>query len=90
MDYKNRRRVKIWGKARVVDDPEQMKRVSDDDYPGIPEQAIFFDVLAWDINCPQHIIPRFTEERIIELVMPLRKRIEELETQLKEYSKQSS
>lgn len=82
MDYAGRRRIKIWGQARVVDDPEQMKQLADDDYNGVPDQAIFFEVSAWDVNCPQHITPRFTESQVLEIVNPLRQRIEQLEALL--------
>jgi hypothetical protein len=82
MDYANRRRIKIWGRARVVDDPAQMKRLADPDYKGTPEQAIFFEVSAWDVNCPQHITPRYTEQLVMDITSALRLRIEELEAQL--------
>ncbi len=82
MDYAHRRRIKIWGRARVVDDADQMARLADADYGGVPEQAIFFEVSAWDVNCPQHITPRFTEAQVIEIVTPLKLRIEELEARL--------
>jgi len=59
MDYANRIRVKIWGRARVVtDDPELLEALTDPEYPGQPEQAIVFEVEMWDRNCPQHITPR--------------------------------
>ena len=54
MDYANRRRVKIWGTARVVeDDPELIESLRDASYgPGRPERAILFTIEAWDVNCP--------------------------------------
>ena len=64
MDYPNRRRIKIWGEARVSADPELMARLTDADYDAIPEQAIVFEVTAWDVNCPQHIAPRYTEAEV--------------------------
>jgi predicted pyridoxine 5'-phosphate oxidase superfamily flavin-nucleotide-binding protein len=83
MDYPNRRRVKIWGRARVVDDdPELLARLADDNYRGVPEQAVFFEVAAWDVNCPQHITPRFSQAEVAEIVAPLEARIRELEAQL--------
>ncbi len=83
MDYANRRRIKIWGRARVVeDDPELLARLADADYQGKPEQAVVFTIEAWDVNCPQHITPRYTELQIAHLVAPLQARIKELETQL--------
>ncbi len=82
MDYPNRRRIKIWGRARVTEDPELMARLTDSDYDAVPEQAVVFEVAAWDVNCPQHITPRFTEAEVGEIVAPLKRRIEELESRL--------
>ena len=84
MDYPNRRRVKIWGRARVVeDDPTLLDALAVDDYPaGRPERAILFTVEAWDVNCPQHIVPRLSPEQVDEVVEPLRQRIAELEAEL--------
>ncbi|MEQ8227761.1 MAG: pyridoxamine 5'-phosphate oxidase family protein [Rhodospirillales bacterium] len=84
MDYANRRRVKIWGTARVVeDDPVLIQSLTDTDYAdGTPEQAMVFEITAWDINCPQHITPRFTEADIARAVEPLHARIRELEAAL--------
>ncbi len=83
MDYPNRRRIKIWGRARVVDDdPALLDRLADPDYDGVPEQAVVFEIAAWNVNCPQHITPRFTEEVIARVVAQLQERIVELEAQL--------
>jgi uncharacterized protein len=60
IDYAHRRRIKIWGEARVIeDDPELMQSLMPPDYRARPEQAILFTVAAWDANCPQHIPQRF-------------------------------
>ena len=65
MDYPNRRRIKLWGRARVVeDDPELLERLVEPGYGANPERAILFEVEAWDFNCPQHITPRYTEDQI--------------------------
>ena len=83
MDYGNRRRIKIWGRARIVEgDAELVERLTDKDYKGRPEQVICFDVEAWDVNCPQHITPRFSEAEVEAAVAPLHARIAELEAQL--------
>ena len=87
MDYPNRQRVKIWGRARVVeDDPELLMKLVDPRYSAEPERAIVLEVEAWDVNCPQHIAPRFSEEAVQEIVAPLRERIRELEAELLEKS----
>ena len=82
MDYPNRRRIKIWGRARVVDDDaDLLARLVDADYDGVPEQAVVFEITAWDVNCPQHITPRFTEDEVAEIVAPVKQRIAELEAE---------
>jgi predicted pyridoxine 5'-phosphate oxidase superfamily flavin-nucleotide-binding protein len=56
MDYAEARRLKLWGRARVVTgDPDLLTRVADRGYGARIEQAIVFKVLAWDWNCSQHI-----------------------------------
>ena len=80
MDYPNRRRVKVWGRAEVVEgEVELLSRLVDPEYGAFPERAIVFHVEAWDVNCPQHILPRYTEEEIAPVIGKLKKRIEELE-----------
>lgn len=60
IDYAHRRRVKIWGEARVVEgDAELMKKLMPAGYRARPEQVILFTMTAWDANCPQHIPQRF-------------------------------
>ena len=60
IDYAERRRVKIWGTARVVeDDAKFVASLMPPDYKARPEQAIVFTLDAWDENCPQHIPQRF-------------------------------
>ncbi|MEK6801470.1 MAG: pyridoxamine 5'-phosphate oxidase family protein [Nitrospirota bacterium] len=82
MDYAGQTRVKIWGTAEVVDhDPRLVKQLTDPSYKGKPERAIRFHVEAFDINCRQHIQPRFTQEEVEALVQPLRDRLAELEAE---------
>src|SRR5215831_10347372 len=53
--YERGRRLKIWGRATVIDDgPALFKRVRDPDYPGKAERVIRIMVEAWDLNCRQH------------------------------------
>src|ERR1700722_11955025 len=60
MDYAHRRRVKIWGEARVIeDDPALLESLMPKGYRARPEQAILFRIAAWDTNCPQHIPQKF-------------------------------
>ncbi|MEO1257220.1 MAG: pyridoxamine 5'-phosphate oxidase family protein [Bacteroidota bacterium] len=83
MDYPNRTRVKIWGEAEVVDDdPDLLTKLMDEGYRARPERAIIFKVKAWDVNCPQHIQKRFTEEEMTPTITELKNRIAELEAAL--------
>lgn len=80
MDFANRRRIKIWGRAEVVEDDQKLReKLYDPEYGSEPERMFLFHVDAWDVNCPKHIKPRFTEEEIGDTVAVLRARINELE-----------
>ena len=68
MDYANRRRVKLWGEARIVEgDAELEARLADPAYKAKVERALVFEVRAWDVNCPQHITPRH-DEAMLQMV----------------------
>jgi predicted pyridoxine 5'-phosphate oxidase superfamily flavin-nucleotide-binding protein len=82
LDFARQRRIKLWGRARVVeDDPALLARLSDPGYRARPERAILFTIEAWDVNCSQHITARFTEAEIAEATAPLLQRIAALETE---------
>lgn len=82
MDYPNRRRIKIWGRAEMIeDDPDLLERLADPAYRGKPERALVFTVEAWDVNCPQHILPRFTEDQMDPIIDGLKDRIATLEAE---------
>jgi uncharacterized protein len=75
MDYPNRRRLKIWGRARLVDiadDPDLVAGLHVDGYKARPERAVVITVEAFDWNCPQHIRQRFTLEELETELVPLR------------------
>ncbi len=80
IDFANRQRIKVWGRARVVEnDPALMERLVDPAYRARPERAILFTIEAWDVNCSQHITERYTQAEIAVAVSGLRSRIAELE-----------
>ena len=86
MDYPNRRRIKIWGRVEVVeDDQDLVQRLVDPDYEAIPERAFLIHVEAWDVNCPQHITPRFTARELAPKIQTLVDRIAELEKENKKF-----
>jgi len=85
IDYSRRRRVKIWGTARVVeDDAELIARLAPTDYEARAERAIVFSVLAWDVNCPSHIPQRFEASDVAAALAERDARIAALEAQLQE------
>jgi predicted pyridoxine 5'-phosphate oxidase superfamily flavin-nucleotide-binding protein len=82
LDFAGRQRIKVWGRARVVeDDPALLERLVDPGYRARPERAILFTVAAWDVNCSQHITARFSEAEIADATALLRNRIADLETE---------
>ena len=83
IDYEQRRRVKIWGEARAVeDDRELLTRLMPQGYRARPERAILFSVAAWDSNCPQHIPQRFEAADVERWLAERDQRIATLEAQL--------
>jgi predicted pyridoxine 5'-phosphate oxidase superfamily flavin-nucleotide-binding protein len=83
MDYAHRRRVKIWGEARVVDDdPALVKSLMPQGYRARPEQVIVFKVSAWDTNCAQHIPQKFDAADVAAALAAREARIAELEAEL--------
>ena len=83
IDYGRRRRVKIWGEARVVeDDADLMARLTPEAYKARPEQAILFSVSAWDENCSQHIPRRFEAGEVAAALAQRDRRIEALDAEI--------
>jgi uncharacterized protein len=83
MDYAQRRRVKIWGRARVVEDEEALlAKLWPEGYKARPEQVIVFEVEAWDTNCPQHIPQMFYAEDVAQTIQQFQARIRELEAEV--------
>lgn len=83
MDYRHRKRVKVWGRAEYREgDASLIERLRVPDYPAEVERAILFHVEATSENCPQHIPIRYSETEVTAMIAPLQARIAELEQQL--------
>ena len=83
IDYANRRRVKIWGTAKVVEgDADLIDRLMPAHYRARPEQVMLFSVTAWDANCPQHIPQRFEAADVAAALAERDGRIAELEAEV--------
>lgn len=86
MDYPNRRRLKVWGRARLVsanDNPGLIAKLQDPNYRALPERAVVISVVALDWNCPQHIPQRMTLQELEHQLKPVRDEIERLKTENK-------
>ena len=85
MDYPDKRRLKILGMTKIIeldDNPELVTTLSSADYKAVPERVYVIDVIGFDWNCPQHIVPRFTEAEIAEAVGPLTAELEQLRAEV--------
>lgn len=87
MDYPNRRRLKVWGRAKLVgskDDPLLMTKLQDPSYRALPERAVVIAVEALDWNCPQHIPQRMTLEELEPQLKPVRDEVARLKAENEE------
>ncbi len=82
LDPARKQRIKLWGRARVVEnDPALIERLFDAGYKARPERAILFTIEAWDVNCSQHITARFTEAELEEAFKKVQAKIAALEAE---------
>ncbi len=85
MDYAYRRRVKIWGEARVIeDDPALTHALMPKGYRARPEQVILFKIAAWDTNCSQHIPQKFDAADVAAAMGEASAKIEERDKRIAE------
>jgi uncharacterized protein len=83
IDYAHRRRIKIWGEAKVVEgDAALVATLMPEGYKARPEQVILFTVAAWDSNCPQHIPQRFEAADVAAALSARDSRIAALEAEV--------
>lgn len=76
MDYPGRQRLKIWGRARVVnerDAPELLARLELPDFRAPVERGIVIRVEAFDWNCPKYITPRYSQREVEALLEQTRR-----------------
>jgi predicted pyridoxine 5'-phosphate oxidase superfamily flavin-nucleotide-binding protein len=84
LDQARRQRLKLWGRARIVDAAEDValiERLAIPDYPARVERAVLIGIEAFDWNCPQHITQRLSAAELVPVIEPLRRRIAELEAE---------
>ena len=82
LDTGRLQRIKLWGRARVVeDDPALVEQLFDQGYKAKPERAILFTIDAWDVNCSQHIVTRWRESELEDAFSAVRTKIEQLQAE---------
>ncbi len=82
VDYARRRRLKLFGRARVTtleQDAALARSLAEPEYDAVVERAVLVRVEAFDWNCPQHITPRFSAGEIAPVVTKLQDTIAALQ-----------
>ncbi|GAA5167810.1 pyridoxamine 5'-phosphate oxidase family protein [Viridibacterium curvum] len=85
MDYPRQRRLKLWGRARIVhadDAPDVMAQLALPAYPAEVERGVLIHIDAIEWNCPQHITPRYTEAELKPMLAPLLEELQQLRAQV--------
>ena len=86
IDHETRRRIKIWGEARIVEnDPDLVARLMPAAYKTRADQAVIFTVIAWDTNCPKHIPLKLNADLVQRAIQERDDKIVELEAELAAY-----
>lgn len=82
LDPARKQRIKIWGRARVIEnDVALVEKLFDAGYKAKPERVILFTIEAWDVNCSQHIVTRYTEAQLEAGFADVRRHIAALEAE---------
>lgn len=93
MDYPNRRRLKLWGRARIVherDNPELIAQLEVPTYRAHIERGILIRIEAIEWNCPQHITPRYSKAEVEQLLAPLVEENRQLKAQIEQLANNQS
>lgn len=82
LDFARQQRVKLWGRARVIEnDNALIEKLFDAGYKAKPERAILFTIEAWDPNCSSHIVTRFSEKDLEEAMATIQSKIAGLQAE---------
>ena len=93
VDYPRQLRLKILGRVEIFEGEqarEWIEKVRDPEYKAFTERVYVIRIEAFDWNCQQHIVPRYTEEEIREAVAPAENRMRELEQENEKLRKELS
>jgi uncharacterized protein len=82
IDFSRRQRIKLWGRARVVENDEALvAQLFDQGYKAKPERVILFTIEEWDVNCSQHITARLSEAEIEQMAATIQERYAALQAE---------
>jgi predicted pyridoxine 5'-phosphate oxidase superfamily flavin-nucleotide-binding protein len=84
VDYPRQLRLKILGHAEILEGDKAkdwIDRVGEPAYKAVVERVFVIRIEAFDWNCQQHIIPRFTQEEIQDALAPVEKQVGELQVE---------
>src|ERR1043165_3864422 len=82
IDFSRRQRIKLWGRARVVENDDALvEKLFDHGYKARPERVIVFTIEAWDVNCSQHITARLTQTEIEQMMGVVQERVAALQAE---------
>jgi predicted pyridoxine 5'-phosphate oxidase superfamily flavin-nucleotide-binding protein len=82
VDYPRQLRLKLLGRVEIFEGEKAndwLPKVRDPKYRAVTERVYVIRIEAFDWNCQQHIIPRYTEEEIRDVLEPIEKQMEELQ-----------
>jgi len=71
MDYQQQRRLKLWGRARLIDEttePALIAQLEPVNSRAPVERGVVITIEAFDWNCPKYITPRFTLEQVQQMM----------------------
>lgn len=86
VSYPQQARLKLYANVRIVsidEDKTLFDLLDPKEYKHRPERMMLFDIKAYDWNCPQHIMPRFTEEEVNQVLDTYKVYIKSLEEEIK-------
>jgi len=80
-------RLKLLGRVEIFEGEKAndwLPKVRDPDYRAVTERVYVIRIEAFDWNCQQHIIPRYTEEEIRDVLEPIEKQMQALQKENEE------
>lgn len=84
VDYPRQLRLKILGRVEIFEGEKAndwLSKVRDPEYKATTERVYVIRIEAFDWNCQQHIIPRFTLDEIRSVLEPIEKEMQGLQQQ---------